>query len=155
MSNDEYIIGIKQDQKWLSIDEILKVIVGGAEYSKLNGELSNGKVVLGVVYLKDNGEINSAWSQRIDANFNIEGAKGILGIFIIKAEGLSAVSPNGKVTVKLSEGYLEFSGVEGMKEDARFQVSKAQFRDIGRYGPTLEITMPSGDQILFRIKWGW
>ncbi|MBO3798931.1 MAG: hypothetical protein JTT13_08700, partial [Candidatus Brockarchaeota archaeon] len=151
LSNDEHVIEIKLGQKYLDVSGTLKRIIGGEEYLRLCEELGSGDAVLGVVYRKETGVIDSAWTQSADAEFKIKEAEDVLGLLIVRKNGLSAVSPDGSVRAELSGEYLKFHGVKGMGEGAAFRVSEARFRELSVYGPILEATLPSGEAILFRV----
>ncbi|MEM2945456.1 MAG: hypothetical protein QXI87_03815 [Thermoproteota archaeon] len=154
LSNDEHIIEIKLDQKSLDVSGKLKRIIGVEEYLRLCEELGSGDAVLGVVYRKETGVIDSAWTQSADAEFKIKEAEDVLGLLIVRKNGLSAVSPDGSVKAELSGEYLKFHGVKGMGGGAEFRVSEARFRELSVYGPILEATLPSGEAILFRVVVG-
>lgn len=155
LSNDEHVIEIRSGQKYLDVSGMLKRIIGGEEYLRLGEELSNRDAVLGVVYRRVDGRIDSAWTQSADAEFKIKEAEDILGILIVRKNGLSAVSPDGSVRAELSGECLKFYGVKGMGDGTGFKVSKAMFRELSTYGPILEATLPSGEKILFRINVDW
>ncbi|MEM3449785.1 MAG: hypothetical protein QXP38_13120, partial [Nitrososphaerota archaeon] len=154
LSNDEHVIEIKLGQKSLDVSGKLKRIIGVEEYLRLGEELGSGDAVLGVVYRKESGEIDSAWTQSADAEFKIKEAEDVLGLLVVSKNGLSAVSPDESVKAEFSGEYLKFHGVKGMSEGATFRVSEAHFRELSGYGPILEVTLPSGEGILFRVDVG-
>jgi len=154
LSNEEHVIEIELGQKYLDVSGMLKRIIGSEEYSRLSGEMSSGDAVLGVAYLKQDGGVDSAWTRSADAEFKIKEAEDVLGLIIVRKNGLSAVSPDGSVRAELSGESLKFHGVKGMSGGAAFRVSEARFRELSGYGPILEITLPSGEAILFRVYMG-
>ncbi|MGB9717385.1 MAG: hypothetical protein ACPL4E_02945 [Thermoproteota archaeon] len=129
LSNEEHVIEIEPDQKYLDVSGMLKRIIGGEEYLRLSREMGSGDAVLGVAYLKQDGEIDSAWTQSADAEFKIKEAEDVLSLIIVRKNGLSAVSPDGGVRAELSGEYLKFYGVKGMGEGAAFRVSEAGTAD--------------------------
>ena len=154
LGNEEHIIEIELGQKYLDVSGMLKRIIGGEEYSRLSGEMSSGDAVLGVAYLKQDGGVDSAWTRSADAEFKIKEAEDVLGLIIVRKNGLSAVSLDESVRAELSGESLKFHGVKGMSGGAAFRVSEARFRELSGYGPILEITLPSGEAILFRVDVG-
>ncbi|MEM2570609.1 MAG: hypothetical protein QXP96_02660, partial [Thermoproteota archaeon] len=153
LSNDEHVIEIRSGQKYLDVSGMMKRIIG-EEYRRLGEELSNRDAVLGIVYRRVDGGVDSAWTQSADAEFKIKEAEEVLGILIVRKNGLSAVSSDGSVRAELSGEYLKFYGVEGMSDGNGFKVSEARFRELSGYGPILEVTLHSSEKILFRIDVG-
>ncbi|MCX8183048.1 MAG: hypothetical protein N3F08_01305 [Crenarchaeota archaeon] len=84
LSNDEHVVEIELGQKYLDVSGMLKRIIGGEEYWRLGGELCSGDAVLGVVYRKEDGRVDSAWTQSADAEFKIKEAKDVLGLLVVR-----------------------------------------------------------------------
>lgn len=49
---------------------------------------------------------------------------------------------------------MKIQGVKGMGDGAEFRVEEAFFRELSTYGPILEVALPSGEKILFRVEVG-
>jgi len=118
LGNRDRFIEVEPGQQTKKVGEVLEVILGKDGFERLKGELAAGRAVVGLVYVGEDGEVHHLWSTSLEYNLRKQPASEILGLYVVKMEGMSA-SELGGAGVRLVSGEggyrLLVEGVEDLE----------------------------------------
>ncbi|MEM3449562.1 MAG: hypothetical protein QXU11_05800 [Thermoproteota archaeon] len=89
-----------------------------ARANKLKGELESGKAAVALVYLGEDGEIHHIWSATLEYDLRRHPASEILGLHVVKMNGISAAELGGASVRLVSSGdeyKLLVAGIEDLE----------------------------------------
>ncbi|MBO3810165.1 MAG: hypothetical protein FGF50_11315, partial [Candidatus Brockarchaeota archaeon] len=118
LGNKDRVIKVEPGQQTKKIGKELETILGEDGFDKLQGELAAGRAAIGLVYLGEDGKIHHLWSATLEYNLRKHPATEILGLHVVKMNGISAVELGG-ASVRLvpsgDEYKLLVEGVEDLE----------------------------------------
>lgn len=113
---------------------------------------AKARAVVGLVYRDEGGGVDCAWGRNMEFNMREHPAKNVIGIYVVRIDGLSGESYGGKASVTLTPtqfGYqLAVEGVEGLQT---IPVSDAYF-EVCSHGTTLKMPLSGGEALGLRVE---
>ncbi|MEM2056078.1 MAG: hypothetical protein QXU11_09055 [Thermoproteota archaeon] len=116
LGNKDRVIKVDLGQQTKKIGKDLETILGEDGFNKLKGELASGRAVIGLVYLGEDGEVHHIWSKTLEYNLRKHPAREILGLHVVKMNGISAVELGGSGARLVSSGDEYKLLVEGVED---------------------------------------
>jgi hypothetical protein len=144
LSNDAKLIETESGQSYFRINKAVKSILGAIVYGELSSYLKSSDAIIGLIF-KKGGVIDARWSTDIEDSLRIDNPDEILGVLVVKKDGLRAKSLDGSVSLELRGKALKVEGVKGLE---KIEIEEAHFKQV----PTLEITLKSGAKICFEMS---